>query len=328
MLKAPSPRQYALEMVMLEELVPPDHLLRQIDRHIDFEFIRERVSHLYCENNGRPAVDPVVLFKMLFVGYLFGVRSERQRVREIQVNVAYRWFLGLSLTDKVIDASTFSHNRRRRFLESDIEQQIFEAIVQQAMDHGLVGGAVLYSDSTHLKANANKDRFEPQTVVQTPLDYLHDLVQAIDEDRAAHGKPALKEKATEEKAHGIKASTTDADSGYMTREGKPQGFYYLDHRTVDGKHAIITDTHVTAGNVHDSRPYLDRLDRQCERFGITPAAVGLDAGYKTPAICRGLEQRAISGVIGYRRPGRKDGYLPRRLFVHDAQSDSYRCPAG
>jgi transposase len=121
---------------------------------------------------------------MLFIGYLFGVRSERQLIREIQVNVAYRWFLGLSLTDKVIDASTFSQNRRRRFLATDIEQQIFDAIVQQALDHGLVSGAVLYSDSTHLKANANKHRFEPQTVTQTPLGYLQDLVQAIDEDRA------------------------------------------------------------------------------------------------------------------------------------------------
>ena len=116
-------------MVTLEELAPQDHLLRKIDRHIDFSFIHDRVRHLYCENNGRPAFDPTLLFKMLFIGYLFGIRSERQLVREIQVNVAYRWFLGLSLTDKVIDASTFSQNRRRRFDDSDIEQQIFDEIV-------------------------------------------------------------------------------------------------------------------------------------------------------------------------------------------------------
>lgn len=108
MLKEPTPRQHALEMVVLEDLVPKDHLLRKIDKYIDFEFIRDKVRHLYCDNNGRPAVDPVLLFKMLFIGYLFGVRSERQLVREVQVNVAYRWFLGLSLTDKIIDASTFS----------------------------------------------------------------------------------------------------------------------------------------------------------------------------------------------------------------------------
>jgi transposase len=105
MLKTPPPAQHELEMVTLEELVPQDHLLRLIERHLRFDFIREQTAHLYCADNGRPALDPVLLFKMLFIGYLFGIRSERQLVREIAVNVAYRWFLGLRLTDKVPDAS-------------------------------------------------------------------------------------------------------------------------------------------------------------------------------------------------------------------------------
>lgn len=90
MLKTPTPFQHELEMVTLEQLVPKDHLLRLIDRHIAFDFIRERTQALYCADNGRPAFDPVLLFKMLFIGYLFGIRSERQIVREIEVNVAYR----------------------------------------------------------------------------------------------------------------------------------------------------------------------------------------------------------------------------------------------
>ena len=85
----------------IESLVPGDHLLRKIDGLIDLEFIRERVRHLYCEDNGRPALDPVVLFKLLLLGYPFGIRSERQLVREVQCNAAYRWDLGLELTDKV-----------------------------------------------------------------------------------------------------------------------------------------------------------------------------------------------------------------------------------
>ena len=126
MLKEPGPTQHELEMVTLEELVPCDHLLRRIDAVVDFTFIRDEVRHLYCDDNGRPALDPVVLFKALFIGYLFGIRSERQLVRELQVNVAYRWFLGLRLTDKVPDASTFSQNRRRRFRDSDIAQRLFD----------------------------------------------------------------------------------------------------------------------------------------------------------------------------------------------------------
>lgn len=329
MLKETGPQQTRLEMVTLEELVPQDHLLRAVDRYIDFSFIRPAVEHLYCEGNGRPAVDPEQLFKMLFLGYLFGIRSERQLVKEIQVNVAYRWFLGLGLTDKVINASTFSQNRRRRFSGSGIEQEIFDQIVEQAIGQGLVDGKVLYTDSTHLKANANKHKFVAQTVEITPQSYLADLEIAITEDRANQGKKPLKEKPPAAPASKqIKASTTDPDSGYMTREGKPQGFFYLDHRSVDGRHSIITDSYVTSAATHDSVPYLNRLDRQCQRFDLSPHSVGLDAGYQTAAICHGLEARGIDGVIGYRRSPHRKGMLYKRQFEYDARQDVYCCPEG
>jgi transposase len=315
-------------MVTIASLVPSDHLLRKIDAAIDFSFIRDRVAHLYCPDNGRPALDPVVLFKMLFIGYLFGVRSERQLMREIQVNVAYRWFLGLRLTDKVADASTLSQNRRRRFADSTIYQDIFDEIVLRAIKGGLVDGTVLYTDSTHLKANANKNKYDLAQVAKSRADYLDALDAAIDTDRAAHGKKPLKEKAREPDAKETKVSRTDADAGYMVRDGKPKGFFYLDHRTVDRKHAIITDSFVTPGNVHDSIPYLGRLDRQRDRFGLDVRAVGLDAGYSTAGICKGLEDRGIEGVIGYSRPTHRDGYLRKRDFAYDRQLDGYRCPNG
>jgi transposase len=112
MLKKPSFEQTAIEMVTLDSQVPPDHLLRKIDAAIDFSFIHELTAPLYCADNGRPPLDPTLMFKALFIGYLFGIRSEQQLVREIEVNVAYRWFLRLKLTEKVFDASTLSQNRR------------------------------------------------------------------------------------------------------------------------------------------------------------------------------------------------------------------------
>ena len=130
--------QSSLEFVCIDELVPKDHLLRKIDKHIDFSFIHDLVKDLYCKDNGRPAIDPTLLFKILFLGYLYGARSERQLIRDIQVNVAYRWFLGLNLTDKIPDASTLSQNRRRRFNDSDVYQNIFDEIVFQAMKKRLV----------------------------------------------------------------------------------------------------------------------------------------------------------------------------------------------
>lgn len=328
MLKDPAPKQHALEMVTLEELVPQDHLLRQIDKYIDFEFIRETTAPLYCENNGRPAIDPVLLFKMLFIGYLFGVRSERQLVREVQVNVAYRWFLGLNLTDKIPDASTFSQNRRRRFEGTDIEQVIFDTIVEQALEAGLIGGKALYTDSTHLKANANKRRHITHEVEIAPMAYLAELNEAIDADRVAHGKKPLKASNKPAATKPTKISTTDPDAGYMVRDQKPEGFFYLDHRTVDGKYGLITDTHVTPGNINDARPYLERLDRQCERFKLNPIAVGLDAGYNTAAVCHGLAEREIAGVVGYKRPHSPVGRLKRRHFTYDRDADLYRCPQG
>ena len=329
MLKKPGPQQTELEMVNLESLVPQDHLLRKIEAVIDFSFIHDRVAGLYCLDNGRPPLDPTLMFKALFIGYLFGVRSERQLVRDIEVNVAYRWFLRLKLTDPVFDASTLSQNRRRRFNDTSVAQDIFDHIVEQAIRHGLVDGTVLYTDSTHLKANANKGKYDLAMVAKSRSDYWADLDAAIDEDRAAHGKASLKPKERTPAEKETKVSRTDPDSGYMVREGKPKGFFYLDHRTVDGRHAIITDTFATPASIHDSVVYLGRLDRQRQRFDFDVQAVGLDAGYATAGIAKGLTDRDILGVTGYRNPTPpKSGMMRKSKYVYERQADGYRCPNG
>lgn len=329
MLKKPAPEQTAIEMVTLDSLVPKDHLLRRIDAVIDFSFIHDRVSGLYCPDNGRPPLDPTLMFKALFLGYLFGIRSERQLVREIEVNVAYRWFLRLKLTDPVFDASTLSQNRRRRYTDTSVAQDIFDAIVEQAIDHGLVDGKVLYTDSTHLKANANKNRFDKEIVAKSRSDYWEELDAAVEDERVAHGQRPLRPKERQPVEKETKVSRTDPESGYMVRDGKPKGFFYLDHRTVDGRLAIITDTFATPANVHDSIVYLARLDRQRARFGFPVAAVGLDAGYATAGIAKGLEERNILGVTGYRNPTPpKPGMMRKSNFVYDPEADGYLCPQG
>ncbi|RAI33822.1 IS5/IS1182 family transposase, partial [Rhodoplanes roseus] len=138
--------------------------------------------------------------------------------------------------------------------------------------------------STHLKANANKNRFDKAVVAKSRSDYWDDLDAAVEAERAVHGQKPLKAKERQPVARETKVSRTDPESGYMVRDGKPRGFFYLDHRTVDGKLAIITDTFATPANVHDSIVYLSRLDHQRERFGFDVGAVGLDAGYATAGI--------------------------------------------
>lgn len=179
--------QNEAEFVIIEDMVPEDHLLRKVDKYIDFSFIGEKVRPFYSENNGRPS-DPILLFKMMFIGYFYGIRSERQLEREVQMNIAYRWFLGLKLNDPVPDHSTISWNRRTRFKDTNIFQEIFDEIVIQAMNHKMVGGRVLFSDSTHLKANANKHKFTREEVEVETRGYIEELNNAIDEDRKKHGK--------------------------------------------------------------------------------------------------------------------------------------------
>ncbi|WP_127490455.1 IS1182 family transposase [Paenibacillus ehimensis] len=319
--------QNSYEFVCLEELVPQHHLLRKIHKHIDFSFILEKVKPYYCENNGRPSVDPIMLFKMMFIGYLYGIRSERQLEQEIQLNVAYRWFVGLGLTDRVPDHSTLSLNRKR-LQDSDVVQEIFDHIVFKAIELRMVAGRVLITDSTHLKANANKRKFVKQEVEKSVKTYLDDLDEAVQADREAHGKKPLKPRKEVTQTKETKVSTTDPDSGYMVRDGKPEGFFYLDHRTVDHKYNIITDVHITPGNVHDSKPYLERLELQIKKFGFdkTLEAVALDAGYYTADICKKLHVRRIYAVIGGRSYTPVKGLIAKWRFKYDRERDLYICP--
>ncbi len=318
--------QVGYEFVCIEDLVPKDHLLRKIDKYIDFSFIRDKVRDFYCTNNGRPSVDPIVLFKMIFIGYLYGIKSERQLELEVKTNIAYRWFLGFKLTDSIPDHSTISFNRHKRFGNSEIFQEVFDEIVKQAIKHRMVAGRVLFTDSTHMKANANKRKFIKKIVPEATREYLQTLDAAIEEDRRQSGKKSLKVRKVVSAEKEIKESTTDSESGYMFRTGKPEGFFYLDHRTVDFKYNIITDVHITPGNVHDSTPYLERLDAQIEKFGFNVEAVALDSGYLTTHICKELKERKIFAVIGHRRFHPTKGLFSKFKFKYDPSKDEYLCP--
>ena len=175
----------------------------------------------------------------------------------------------------------------------------------------MVGGRVLFSDSTHLKANANKHKFTRVEVEIETREYIDDLNKAIEEDRIHNGKKPLKEKEEVKETKEIRRSTTDPECGFMSRENKQEMFCYLDHRTTDMKFNIITDAFVTPGNVHDSVPYLSRLDRQVERFGFDVEAVALDSGYLTAPICKGLDDRNIFGDISHRRYQPTKGLFPK-----------------
>lgn len=313
--------QSEILMTTMEEIVPENSLFRKIDKYIDFTFIYDEVKDLYCENNGRPSIDPVVLFKLVFIQAIDGLKSMRKTCEKIKVDAEYRWFLGIPFGQDTPHFSTFSKNYERRFKKTDIFEKIFINIVKQAINYKLVDGTTLYTDSTHKKANANKNKYD-DCIVQSVKERKKWLEEEINEERIKQGKKPFEYKDEIEEKH-IKASTTDKESGYYHRDNKEKGFMYLDHRTVDHKCNIIMDAHMTEGNVHDSKPYNSRLDYIETRFNVKVKKVALDSGYDTLEIKKNLIEKGIFGVIGYRRYGTKESREEKKKYVYIKNEDYY-----
>ena len=270
--------QPKVQFITIEDLMPQEHFLRDVYNTINFDFVYDRVKHLYSAV-GRPSIDPVIIVKIFLIGYLYDIVSERKLMSEIQVNIAYRWFLGIDLDETVPDHSTLSQLRRRKFNNSRIFEDIFDEIVRNCIEIGFVTGEILITDSTHLRANAANDKRETITVKHGPSEYMRKL----DEIAIAEGLISPESKAKEKTAE-VTKSTTDPDSGLLNRPGKPTGFHYLNHQTIDGNSGIITDVHVTPGNVNDNVPHAERVKYQVNKYDFKTKAVGGDAGYDSPEI--------------------------------------------
>ena len=137
-----------IQLLSLDDLVPQNHLVRKLEAAIDWSFIYDLVEEKYSDNTGRPSLDPVTLIKLPILQYMFGIRSMRQTVKEVEVNAAYRWFLGLDLQDPVPHFSTFGKNYIRRFKDTDLFEQIFQHILSECFKAGLVDSSVVFVDST------------------------------------------------------------------------------------------------------------------------------------------------------------------------------------
>ena len=314
------------EMILytMDELVPENSLFRKIDACIDFTFIYEEVKDLYCCTNGRPSIDPVVLFKLVFIEALEGLKSMRKTCEKIKVDAEYRWFLGIPFGKSTPHYSTFSQNYIRRYAGTEVFENIFIKIVEQAMKYGLVKGETFFTDSTHKKANANKNKYHGE-IVQEVKKRREWLEKEINEERVKQGKKEFEYKEEIEEKE-IKVSETDEESGYYHRDNKEKGFMYLDHRTVDSKCNIIVDCYITKGNVHDSVPYISRLEYIKRKYGFNIKEVGIDSGYDTIDIKKYLHDNNIYGVIAYRRYGKAETTVRKNRFKYIKESDCYVCP--
>ena len=329
----PKKKREQFSVVCIEDLVPQNHLLRKIERVIDWSFIYDLVKEKYSPDFGRPSVDPVILIKIVLIQYLYGIRSMRQTIREIEVNLAYRWFLGLDMYDKVPHFSTFGKNYTRRFKGTDLFEQIFSKILQECINAGLVDPSEVFIDATHVKACANSNKLQQKAVQEEAMFYEEQLQKEINEDRVAHGKKPLKDKDDDDDDPSgesgskpekeIKVSTTDPDSGWFHKGKHKQVFAYAIQTACD-KHGWILGFTVHPGNEHDSRTFKSIYDKI-----KTPELkrVVADAGYKTPAIAKLLLDDEVLPVFPYKQPMTKEGFFRKYEYVYDEYYDCYICPA-
>jgi transposase len=330
MLKTKEPEDKLYYCLNIDALVPEDHLLKYIDKNIQFDFIRSRVKHLYS-HTGRPSVDPVVLFKMLLIGYLYDIKSERQLEQDIRVNLAYRWFIKYDIDESIPDHSTISQTRRRKFLESKIFQEIFDEIVRQCIAKGFIKGETILTDSTHIKANASYESLKEISI--TPVEFIKRLDENLDENIDKNNNTdEMGDNKTEERnirySNDTHISCSDPDSKLMNRKGKPKGLHYLEHRSIDMS-GYITDVHVTPGNLQDSEVYIDRLNRQFWAFKFSIRNVVADKGYGTAEIYKILTDEKINAYIPQRHKDKvREGMFTRKDFIYDSENDNFKCPAG
>ena len=344
MTKNADKKREQMQLFCMDDMVPQDHMLRLIDKAIDWNFIYDLVEEKYCPDNGRPSMDPVILIKIPFIQYLYGIKSMRQTIKEIEVNVAYRWFLGLDMMDPVPHFSTFGKNYTRRFKGTDLFDQIFSKILEDCMKFKLVDTDHIFVDATHVKACANSKKMRRRVAHEQALWYEEELNKEIEKDRLSHGKKPLKKKDDDDTppssgggsssepeggtaeipadAKTQKCSTTDPESGWF-RKGEHKHVFAYAVETACDEHGWILGYTVHPGNEHDSRTFKPLYDK-IKKF--KPAMIIADSGYRTPAIARQLLCDGIEPLFPYKRPMTKEGFFKKYEYVYDEPYDCYLCP--
>jgi transposase len=307
----------------LEDQVPENHLLRLIDKHISFAFVREKLKESYSEG-GRPSIDPQLLLRILLIGYLYGITSERKLVEELRMHLAWRWFTGLGFDQEIPHHSTFSKNRHGRFQESNLFEELFEKIVRQCVEEGSVQGGHLSVDGSFVEANAAKESRIPREQLSEAAQVNHTVRQYLVE---LEQQNPLEEPAHEQD----QVSTTDPDSTYATKGGTPARLGYYDNYLIDNHRCVIVGVQATAARMsQETVAAQDMLTRFAQWQGREPESVVADTTYGNGEFLQWLADRSITPYMRTRDSAlRKNnpGYGPER-FTYQPESNTYRCPAG
>src|SRR6266853_1706062 len=317
------PRIESLFYFRLEEQIHADHLLRLIDGYVDFSFVREQLKGFYSAL-GRPSIDPEVLLRLLVVGYLYGITSERRLMEEVRMHLAYRWFSRLSFDKEIPDHSTFSKNRHGRFRQSGVFRKIFEEIVRRCLEAGLVEGRNLAVDGTLVGANASQQSRVPREKLveaaqlsRTVQEYLSELER---QNPVAHseGRTKLQEKV----------STTDPDATWAIKSG-PAVLGYYDNYLVDTTSRVILSVHATPALFSQETVAARRMLEHVGQFGIHPQNLAADKAYGSGEFLAWLLARNIQPHIPViDRQHQTRGRFTRDAFRYEPKEDAYYCPEG
>ncbi len=305
----------------LEDQVPENHLLRLIDRHVNFDFVRAKLKAAYSDT-GRPSIDPELLLRVLLVGYLYGVTSERKLVEELRMHMAWRWFTGLGFDQEIPHHSTFSKNRHGRFQESNLFQELFEEIVARCVAAGMVKGEHMSVDGSFIQANADHHSRVPREQLAEVAKVNHTVREYLVElERENPVEPPVPQQE--------KVSTTDPDSTYATKGG-PARLGYYDNYLVDNASCVIVGVQATPARLsQESVAARDMIERYRERHGSLPQSLAADTTYGNGELLQWLDERGIAPYIRVKEnPNGPTDLYGIDKFTYVPEENCYICPEG
>ncbi len=304
----------------IDGLVSENSLYRAINRYVDWSFIYPLVKDEYS-TKGRPSIDPVNIFKIHVISILEGFNSVRKTMRHIQNNIEFRWFLNLPFSKKVPDHSSLSQVYKRKFKGKGIYEYIFSEILNQIENKGLIDTKYVYIDGTHIKADANKKKFDRVMIEKPENAWSDEIMSVVNELRAEDGKKPFEKE--EPKMKEIKVSTSDPDCGYFCKGEKEKQMAYVAQVVCDNN-GYALDLELAPGNVHDSQSCKPILERVLEKYKVR--AVAADAGYKTGPIANLVFSYDALFFTAYKRPMTKKGYFKSYEFVYNHEYNDIICP--
>jgi transposase len=307
----------------LEDQVPENHLLRLIDRYISFDFVHDVLRDSYSET-GRPSIDPEVLLRILLIGYLYGITSERKLVEELRMHLAWRWFTGLGFDQEIPNHSTFSKNRHGRFQQSGLFQELFERIVDQCVRVGLVKGEHMSVDGSFVHADAtNGSRIpreqlaEAAQVSRTVREFVTEL-----EEQNGDGEPELTHQQS-------KVSTTDPDATYFSKGNMFATLGYFDNYLIDNPSCVIVGVKGTGASLrHESMAARDMIFDFHQRYGHYPLSLAADTGYGNGEMLNWLLEREITPYVPVKEAAPRAELYGIEKFTYQPETDRYICPKG